>query len=221
MTDIKFACIATATIFISSCATIRAQDKYVLTYLNQDTTLDVSVEEGIQKIFVRVYPQLVNDFNTDAQRQVTINIDTTYTGVAYASNGQITISSAWLHKKPEDLDLVTHELMHLVQSYPNNAGPGWLTEGIADYVRYKYGVDNKRADWSLTPFNNSQNYKNSYRITARFLVWASQKYDQKLVYKLDNSLRQKKYNESLWKTYTKKDLDTLWIEYSQNPKLEL
>lgn len=195
--------------------------KYTLTYTSQDKTLDPSIQKGIEKIFKKVYPKLVKDFNKNSQKHVTIKIDTAYDGVAYAHRGAITISSAWLHKKPEDLDLVTHELMHLVQSYPGNAGPGWLTEGIADYVRHKYALDNEGAGWSLTPFNPSQSYENSYRITARFLLWATQNYDKNLVKKLDSDLRSKEYTAQTWEHYTGKTVDALWKEYATNPEVSI
>ncbi|RXG25895.1 basic secretory protein-like protein [Leeuwenhoekiella marinoflava] len=205
-----------ALIVIAISGNLQAQ-KYTLTYTSQDDTLDPSIQKGIEKIFKKVYPKLVKDFNKNSQKHVTIKIDTAYDGVAYAHQGAITISSAWLHKKPEDLDLVTHELMHLVQSYPGGAGPSWLTEGIADYVRYKYALDNEGAGWSLTPFNANQSYKNSYRVTARFLLWATQNYDKKLIEKLDSDLRSKKYTAQTWEQYTGKTVEQLWEEYSAKP----
>ncbi len=211
--------IALVSLSLTGCA--QAQNKYTLTYTSQDETLDPEIQEGIEEIFEKVYPKLVQDFNPAAQEHVTIKIDTTYDGVAYAHQGAITISSDWLHKKPEDLDLVTHELMHLVQSYPGGAGPGWLTEGIADYVRYKYALDNEGAGWSLTPFSPSQSYENAYRITARFLVWLTQNYDEDLVVKLDEDLRTKQYTPETWKKYTGKTVDELWEEYAANPKLSI
>lgn len=209
-----------ALIAIAISGGLQAQ-KYTLTYTSQDNTLDPSIQKGIEKIFKKVYPKLVKDFNKNSQKHVTIKIDTAYDGVAYAHQGAITISSAWLHKKPEDLDLVTHELMHLVQSYPGGAGPGWLTEGIADYVRYKYALDNDGAEWSLPPFSPAQSYENSYRITARFLLWASQNYDKNLVEKLDSDLRNKKYTAQTWEHYTGKTVDALWQEYATNPEVSI
>tara|TARA_R110000868_G_C10939064_1_gene766921 strand:+ start:1777 stop:2487 length:711 start_codon:yes stop_codon:yes gene_type:complete len=188
--------------------------------LNEDTTLDTDIIKGFKNIIYKVYPKLVKDFNKNARMDLTIKIDTAYDGVAYANDGRITVSSQWLHKKPEDLDLMTHEIMHIIQSYPNGSGPGWLTEGIADYVRYKYGLNNKKADWSLPEFSENQNYKNSYRITARFLLWITQKYDKKIVNKLDSHLRSKTYTPELWREYTGFDVDQLWKNYSENPKLK-
>jgi len=152
-------------------------------------------------------------------RTLEVKIDTAYNGVAYAHNGKITISSEWLRKKPEDIDVITHEVMHIVQSYPHKSGPGWLTEGIADYVRHVYGVDNKRAGWSLTGYSADNHYTQSYRITARFLLWITQKYDKTLVLKLDKHLREKTYHEELWEKYTGKSLEDLWKEYQSAPQL--
>ncbi|RXG21235.1 basic secretory protein-like protein [Leeuwenhoekiella aequorea] len=190
-----------------------------LSYQNNDSTLDSSIENGFKKIVFHVYPQLIKDFNSKARKDLKIKIDTSYNGVAYAHDGQITVSSKWMHSHPKDLDLMTHEIMHIIQSYPGGSGPGWLTEGIADYVRFKYGLNNKEAGWSLTPFNKNQHYSNSYRITARFLEWIRQKYDKKIIVKLDEHLRNQTYSEDLWKTYTGKDLDELWEIYSSNPSI--
>ena len=188
-----------------------------LSYQNDDSTLDSSIENGFKKIVFHVYPQLIKDFNSKARKDLKIRIDTSYNGVAYAHDGQITVSSKWMHSHPKDLDLMTHEIMHIIQSYPGGSGPGWLTEGIADYVRFKYGLNNKEGGWSLTPFNKNQHYTNSYRITARFLEWIRQKYDKKIIIKLDKHLRNQTYSEDLWKTYTGKD--ELWEIYSSNPSI--
>ncbi|QCX37395.1 secretory protein [Aureibaculum algae] len=188
--------------------------------INEDTSLSLSIIDGFENIIYKVYPKLVKDFNKNARMDISVKIDTAYDGVAYANNGRVTVSSKWLHKKPKDLDLMTHEIMHIIQSYPNGAGPGWLTEGIADFVRYKYGVDNESAKWSLTEFSKNQSYKNSYRITARFLVWISQNYDKKIVVKMDNKLRSNKYSPKLWEKYTGLSIDQLWDNYSKNPSLK-
>ena len=108
--------------------------------------------------------------------------------------------------------------MHIVQSYPDGA-PGWLVEGVADYVRYKLGVDNAGAGWSLTPFNPKQNYTNAYRITARFLVWAEKKYSKKLVKKMDAAMRNQTYQPELWTKLTGKTVDELWKEYANDPAI--
>lgn len=190
-----------------------------LIFKSDDPQLDPKVKDGLIKTYFKVYPKMARDFNPQAIDTIQVKIDTTYDGVAYANNGKITISSDWLKKKPEDLDVITHETFHIVQAYPNGSGPGWLTEGIADYARFKYGVHNKEADWSLTDFSESQNYDNSYRITARFLHWVTQNYDKDLVLKLDNHMRNETYSNDLWKKYTGETLDDLWDIYSGDPSI--
>jgi sulfur carrier protein ThiS len=192
-------------------------DEYTVVFQNEDPNFNPDVKDGLIKTFFLVYPKMVEVFNPKALKSLEIKIDTAYTGVAYANNGKITISSEWLRKKPEDLDVITHEVMHIVQSYPNNSGPGWLTEGIADYVRYKYGNDNKSAGWSLPEYTATNHYTRSYRVTARFLLWTTQQFDEDLVVKMDRNLREKTYTSELWIKYTDKTLDELWEEYSKNP----
>lgn len=196
-----------------------SKGKLSITFKNFDATLKEGTEDKFVSTVFKVYPKLLKDFNPDAQKHITINIDTSYTGVAYAFNGEITVSSRWLKQKPTDIDLITHEVMHLIQSYPHGGGPVWLSEGVADYVRFKYGVDNTGAGWSLTDFNENQSYTNSYRITARFLVWLSENYDDAIVYKLDQQMRSKTYSEDSWEKLTGKGIDSLWDQYSKNPEI--
>lgn len=89
--------------------------------------------------------------------------------------------------------------------------------GIADYVRFKYGVDNPGANWSLTEFKPTQSYTNSYRITARFLYWLETHGHKGLVKKLDANLRAHTFTPEIWKTETGKSLDELWATYAENP----
>ncbi|MFI2742794.1 basic secretory protein-like protein [Zhouia sp. PK063] len=186
---------------------------------NEDPNFNAEVKEGLINTFFTVYPKLCKTYNKKAIDTVRVKIDTSYTGVAYANNGSITISSAWLHKMPKDTDVITHEVMHLVQAYGGHSGPGWLTEGIADYVRYKFGVANKEANWSLPDYKSSQSYANSYRVTARFLLWITENYDKKFVKKMDKHMRSHTYSPELWEKYTGKTLDELWKAYGENPKL--
>ena len=213
-----------AGLLVSSLAFCQQQETFekkgkVLIFTNHDPNLNKDTKKGLVKTFFKVYPKLVKDFNPESMDTIRVKIDTEYDGVAYAHNGRITISSDWLAKKPGDLDVITHEVMHIVQSYPPNSGPGWLTEGIADYVRFKYGVDNQSAGWSLPDYKPENSYKNSYRITARFLYWLTKKYDKNIVQKLDKNMRNKTYSEDLWNQYTGKSLDALWAEYSESPQI--
>ena len=192
---------------------------YTLTFTNYDATLDTAEQHRLINTFFIVYPELAKTYNHKTLKEVKMVIDTTYKGVAETDNGKVTISSAWLHKRPEDIDVVTHEVMHIVQDYGESVGPGWLTEGIADYARYKFGVNNPAAKWRLPDFKPTQNYDNAYRITARFLVWIEEKVKPGLVKDLNKQLRKHTYTDDSWKKATGKSVDELWKEYAANPAI--
>ncbi|MET6999841.1 basic secretory protein-like protein [Chitinophaga defluvii] len=192
---------------------------YTLIFINQDKTFDPQVKHKMVHTFFQVYPALARQFNPATLKTVTFVMDTTYNGVAGAANGQVSYSPEWLRKHPGDIDVVTHEVMHIVQNYPGDAGPGWITEGIADYVRYKFGLDNASAGWALPEYQHGHSYTNSYRITARFLAWIEQKVKPGFVTSLDASMRTKKYAAATWQQLTGKTMDELWKAYSANPAL--
>jgi hypothetical protein len=193
--------------------------RYTLTVVNKDSTFNPEVKQKLEDVFFKVYPQLADSFNKKTLRKVTFVIDPEYKGVAATSGGVVSYSPEWFRKHPEDVDVVTHEVMHIVQAYPNGSEPGWLTEGIADYVRYAFGVDNAGANWKLPPYAASQSYTQSYRITARFLAWLEKKVKPGIVKALDGSMRSQKYTPQIWQTLTGKSLDELWSSYAQNPEL--
>lgn len=190
---------------------------YTLKFESNYSALDPVLKKRMIETFFIVYPKLAETYNKKTLKTVEFRVDTAYKGVAAAYDGKVVFSAQWLKDHPEDIDVITHESMHIVQNYTNNVGPGWLTEGIADYVRYKFGVDNAGAKWSLPDFQPNHHYTNSYRITARFLVWAESKIKPGIVKTLDISLREGTYTADMWKELTGKDLDELWAAYAVNP----
>lgn len=194
---------------------------YQLVFISKDPALDLQVKKHLIDTYFEVYPILVKTYNEKSTRQVLFVVDTAYKAVAEASNGRILFSAGYMKAHPTDIDVVTHETMHIVQGYGYNAGPVWLTEGIADYARYKYGVDNIGSKWSLPAYKENQHYTNSYRITARFFVWLEKNVKSGLIATLDQQLRLHTYTDQSWKALTGKDLDQLWADYSRNPSLEL
>jgi len=192
---------------------------YKLTLTNYDATLDTAELTRLVKTFYVVYPELAKEYNPATLKDVKMVVDTSYKGVAATADGKVTIASTWLHKRPEDIDVVTHEVMHIVQDYGESVGPGWLTEGIADYARNKFGVNNAAAKWTLPDYKSTQNYDNAYRITARFLVWIEAKVKPGIVKELDSQMRKHTYTDNAWKQQTGKTVDELWKEYAANPAI--
>ena len=194
---------------------------FSLIFINKSPGFDAKVKQRMINTFFQVYPLQAKKYNVKTLRKVIFIIDPAYDGVAASWNGIVRYNPEWLKKHPGDIDVVTHEIMHITQWYPNGAGPGWLTEGIADYVRYTMGVDNVGANWTMPEFNPKQNYTDAYRVTARFLVWVEKNYNKNLVKKMDTALRNHTYNSNLWVQYTGKTVDELWAEYGQNPAMKL
>ncbi|TDH28597.1 secretory protein [Segetibacter sp. 3557_3] len=188
---------------------------YTLTFESNYAELDPGLKQRLIETFFEVYPKLAEEYNPATAREVKFKVDTAYKGVAATSSGRVVFSSGWMQKHPEDIDVVTHEVMHIVQNYGRSTGPGWLTEGIADYARFKFGVDNARAKWALTPWKEGQNYTNSYRVTARFLNWLETNVHAGIVKKLDGIMRAHTYTAQTWETLTGKTLDELWTAYTQ------
>jgi len=194
------------------------KDGLTLHFINKSTTITLSYKAKMIETFFTNYPKLLKDFNPNAQKSLYFIIDPTYDGVAYAIGKVVVYSFGYMKNNPKDIDVVTHEIMHHVQGYSGGA-PGWLTEGIADYVRYAYGLDNAGANWSLPNFRSEHNYTDAYRVTARFLAWIEKHVKPGFVQATDKAIREKNYTKAFWAAQTGKDVDALWAQYAADPSL--
>jgi hypothetical protein len=129
---------------------------------------------------------------------------------AQCSGNKIEVSVDWLREHPEDTALLTHELTHAVQAYPPSRA-GWLTEGIADYARQVYGPKDQPG-WSLPKtLTAKQSYKDSYRTTARFLVWLEERTPGS-VDKLNRKMQEGKFAIGDFEDIAGRSADALWEE---------
>lgn len=192
---------------------------YTLTFANNDPALDPALKMRLTETFFQVYPKLAKEYNRNTSKNVRFMVDTAYHGVAATADDQVTFSASYMAKHPADIDVVTHEVMHIVQNYGESSGPGWLTEGIADFARYQYGVANADAHWLLPELKAGQSYENSYRITARFFAWIEKNVKPGTIKTIDSSLRDHTYTPEIWAKLTHKDLDALWSDYVKNPAI--
>lgn len=133
-------------------------------------------------------------------------------GVADTRKNVIRISAEWVTKKaPNDYGMVIHELTHVVQDYQGK-GEGWLTEGIADYIRDRHfepGVRHHRID------PDKSSYRQAYGTAATFLMWLEEHKDKAIVHKLNVASHDGKYSPALFKEYCGADLDALWKEFAE------
>lgn len=196
------------------------QAGYTLLFESNDPKFDPKIKSRLVETFFIVYPKLAKDFNPQTAKEVIFKVDTAYKGVAATSGGRVVYNPGWFRQHPGDIDVVTHEVMHIVQSYGNSAGPWWVTEGIADYVRDKYGVDNAGAGWSLPNLDTTKHkYTDSYRVTARFFKWIEAKVKPGTIKAINANLRDHSYTADDWKKLTGKTLDELWEDYKLDPRI--
>lgn len=198
-----------------------AKDGLTLIFRDEENTINAAMKKRLVDAYFQQYPKLIAKYNSESPKTVTFFIDPAYAGVAEAGGSTVRFNPAWFAKNPEDLDVVTHEVMHLVQGYGYRGVPGWVTEGIADYVRATEGFNNAAARWSMPDLKPDHKYTNAYRITARFFLWITQNYKADFVQQLDNSARKRTYSDSTWKELTGKTVDELWAEYLQKPAVKL
>lgn len=147
-----------------------------------------------------------------APKEVTLHFDPKMKGVAHAFGGKITISAAFVRAHPDDFGMVVHELTHVVQSYPPG-GPGWLVEGIADYIRIVH-FEPKAPRPKLDRAKAS--YKDAYKTAAMFLEWIEQHHTTGVVVKMNAALRAGSYKDELWNSLTGKTVDELWALFMKS-----
>jgi len=139
-------------------------------------------------------------------REVTLVFKDEKKGIAYTTGARITIVADWIRKHPDDFGMVIHELVHVVQSY--KGGVGWITEGIADYIRnYKYEPK------PPGKVSAKATYKDGYKTAAVFLAWIEKAKDKDFIRKMNEALRTGKYKDELFKDWAGADVDALWKEF--------
>ena len=142
---------------------------------------------------------------------------------ASTGGGFINCTAGWFRKelKRAARGSVVHEMVHVVQSYGRRTAPnatrlpGWLTEGIPDYIRfYLYEPQTKGAEITARNLERAK-YNASYRVTGNFHNWVSQKYDPNIVRKLNAAARAGACSEEVWKSATGKTSPELDAEWKQ------
>lgn len=186
--------------------------------------------ESAKGLVVEWYPKLTQLLATDGSdpltgapkgkaftppKEIKLTFKKTLNVPAYASGGEITINGDWIAKHPDDLGMVVHELTHVIQQYPGaRTTPGWLVEGIADYIRWwRYEPELHAGPGRTKPNPDTAKYTDAYRTTAVWLAWASKKYDMRLVPALDKAMRDREDPMPLFEKVTGKNADDLWKEF--------
>ncbi len=168
--------------------------------------------EKTARICERAYPMINEELKSDGFKPASLikmSLKKSYRGVAAAGGGRITGSVNYFKDHPADVGAMVHETVHIVQRYRGRGNPSWLVEGVADYVRFF-----KFEPGKLGKINPERaHYNRSYRVTAAFLAYLVEKYDPKIVLKLNQRMRAGTYKPELFNQLTGKsveDLDSEW-----------
>ncbi len=184
----------------------------LITIIDTENRLTEKGRERIREIAEKTYPEMWWYFNKWNPEPVTIEITRIEDNPAYTAGDGIFIDYEYANDHYEDLDLVTHELCHVVQGYTSDV-PGWLVEGIADFGRNKFGLYNDQSGWRLGEPSEYDYYTDSYRTTAAFLNWINDNYGDDFVKSLNTLIQEDKYTLSVFEKLTGNDVDTLWELY--------
>jgi hypothetical protein len=172
------------------------------------------------------YPKLVKMLPSEgyeAPTRVSITFSADMQGVAATGGTRVRCAATWFRQnlKGEAKGAVVHELVHVVQNYgiarrnnPNaTRTPGWLVEGICDYIRwFLYEPQTRGAEITARGIARAQ-YDGNYRVSGNFLNWVTNTYDKEIVTKLNAAAREGKYSEDLWKASTGKTVQELGAEW--------
>jgi hypothetical protein len=182
---------------------------------------DQAFAETCKRLLDDWYPRLSDQFDTpeaQPQRSVVRVLFDLDQGVAHATTGpdgisEIHVCKSYAAKHPDDTALIIHEVFHIVQGYNGVGGHshlGWLTEGLADYVRnrlFKPVV--------IRPDPDKAKYTDAYTTTAAFLMWIEDRKKKGVCFKLNAAMR---IPDSpvleIFKRETGQDIDSLWAEYT-------
>ena len=173
------------------------------------------IESKLRPALETWYPIIVDSLPSDgftAPRRVTVTFRKNMRGVAATGGRGISCAGEWFKRnlEGEAAGAVVHELVHVAQAYRSRGNPGWLVEGVADYIRwFQYEPESKRP----RPDPARAKYTDSYRTTGAFLYYVTETHDKEIVKKLNAAMRQGKYSPDLWKEITGKTVDELWAEY--------
>ena len=200
--------------------TATAAGKYEITFnFNEMPELKDWIDTKLKPVCLEWYPKIVDMLPSEgytAPQRFSITFRKDAQGVAWARGSSITCAGPWFSKnlQGEALGAVVHEMVHVVQQYGRarggNPNPGWLVEGLADYIRWHlYEPANKRR--RIRP--GRDNYDGSYHVTAALLAHVMEHHDKDAVKKLNAAMREGKYSDDLWKQYTGKTAEELWADY--------
>lgn len=187
------------------------------------------VDKQLRPALEEWYPIIIADLPSEGfspPKRFSVTLEANGNGVAATGGTQVTANAKWIKQElargpqNEAVGALIHEAVHVVQQYGHVRGghrdPGWLTEGIADYIRW-WKFEPASARTPVRPVKRDgqpASYTDSYRTTAAFLEYVAKNHDHEIVVKLNAAGRDSTYSPEIWKKYTGKTIDALWAEFA-------
>ncbi len=209
--------------------TITIDGKYQVT-LDTTETPDLTqwAHDELAPVLREWYPKIADLLASPgyiAPRHIRIVFSQDMDGVAATGGSRIRCAAKWFRKnlRGEAKGCVIHELVHVVQQYglarranPNANTPGWLVEGIADYVRwFLYEPQSRGAELAKRHVATAR-YDDGYRVSANFLNWVTQTHGPTVVPKINAALREGRYQDELWQKLTGRALPELGEDWKKS-----
>lgn len=171
----------------------------------------------LKDVVKKSYPKIIKtlDAHEVAPKKVAIVFKRDIDPPAYCSGSKIVVKRDWIVNYPDDVGCVVHELVHAAQNGYRKT-PGWICEGIADYVRFYVCEPNT----DTTVFDPAKiKYNDSYRISANFFNYLETEHPG-TVKELNRLCHQGRYDKkTFWTERFNKTLDDLGERWrkSHNP----
>lgn len=196
----------------------RTGSPYTFKLINKSEMFTAATKKAMVDLFFDVYPMMVAYINPDAQKEVMVTIDPAYDGAAYASNGAIVIGAAFINDKPINIDVITHEVTHIIQFYKRS--PHFMQEGLPDFVRHMIKTRSAETTWTIGPFNSQKYLYDGYTPASRFLIWVDNRIEKGIVLDADKTCRAGTYTPKFWWNRTGRSIEQLWDIYTRDPALD-
>ncbi len=114
--------------------------KYTATIDTTDTPdLTDWANKQLAPVVAEWYPKIVKMLPSDGfapPTRFTITFRKNMDGVAFTTGRAVVGASKYFQAHLGDVGAIVHELVHVVQQYHSRKNPGWMVEGMADYVRW-------------------------------------------------------------------------------------
>jgi hypothetical protein len=170
--------------------------------------------DQVARVCERAYPMINEVLRSEGftpPHLIHLALKSRYKGVAATSGNRIVGSVKYFTARRDDVGALIHETAHVVQHYQGHDNPGWLVEGVADYVRFF-----KFEPGKIGPIDpKTARYDRSYRVSAAFLDHVANAYDKAIVGKLNAVLREGAYAPEVFEKLTGKTLEQLDEEWRQ------